>query len=83
MANPDQQEDQYLAADSLKAHLTGKFVVVGCTHHPGDIIRHDVRRGAQIFTGSRSQVHDALDTIQHISGLPSGHRHVLKRFSGL
>ena len=40
MADPDQQEDQYLAADPLKADL-GRQLVIRCrTHHPSDIIDH-------------------------------------------
>ena len=45
-------------------------------------IGHDIRCRTQILAGCGSQVHDALDTIQHISGLPSGHGHVLEGFPG-
>ena len=40
MADPDQQEDQHLAADPLKADL-GRQLVIHCrAHHPGDIVDH-------------------------------------------
>ena len=45
-------------------------------------IGHDVGCRTQILARCGSQVHDALDTIQHISGLPSGHGHVLEGFPG-
>ena len=40
-------------------------------------IRDDIRGSRQVFTGCRGKVHDALDAVQHIPGLPAGHRHIL------
>ena len=40
-------------------------------------IRDDIRGGRQVLTGCSSKVHDALDAVQHIPGLPAGHRHIL------
>ena len=50
-----------------------------CAHaEGGQGVRHNVARGRQILAGSGSQIHDALDTGQHILGFPSGHGHVLE-----
>ena len=39
-------------------------------------VRYDIGGGRQVFTGSRREVHDALDAVQHVTGLPAGHGHV-------
>ena len=49
----------------------------------GQSVRDDVRSGGEVFAGSSSEVHDALDTIQHILGFPTGHRHILESGSSL
>ena len=40
-------------------------------------IRHNVRSGRQILPGSGGKVHNALNTREHIRGLPPCHRHVV------
>ena len=40
-------------------------------------IRHNIRSRCQVFPGCRSQVHDTLNTGQHILRLPSGHCHII------
>ena len=43
----------------------------------------NIRSRSQIFAGCCSKVHDTLDAVQHITGFPSSHCHVLHRFGGL
>ena len=36
-----------------------------------------IRCGGKALTRCRSKVHDTFDTIQHVGGFPSGHRHIV------
>ncbi len=45
-------------------------------------IRDDIRGSRQILTGCSGKVHDAFDAIQHIPGLPAGHRHIFHSGGG-
>lgn len=46
-------------------------------------ICYDIRCGSKVLTRCRSKVHDAFDTIQHVVGFPSGHRHVVHSIRSL
>ena len=48
-----------------------------------DGIRDDIRSRGEVFTRSGREVHDALDAVQHVRSLPSGHGHVFHRRSCL
>ena len=43
----------------------------------GQGVRHDVGGGCEVFAGGGGEVHDALDAVQHVLGLPACHRHVV------
>ena len=43
-------------------------------------IRNDIRCGCKVFTGCSSEVHNALNTCQHILRFPTGHCHVIHSF---
>ena len=43
----------------------------------GEGVRDDIGRGSEIFTRSGGEVHDALDTAEHVFGLPPGHSHIV------
>ncbi|GFI09799.1 hypothetical protein IMSAGC007_02266 [Lachnospiraceae bacterium] len=40
-------------------------------------VRHDIRSSSQVLPGSRRKVHDPLNAVQHVPGLPPGHGHVV------
>ena len=42
----------------------------------------DIRGCRQILTGSRRQIHNAVNAVQHILGFPACHRHVIHSFCG-
>ena len=48
-----------------------RFQPKGC-----QCIRDDIGGSRQVFAGSRREVHNALDAVQHVAGLPAGHGHV-------
>ena len=46
VGDSNQQEDQHLPADALKAHLAGQLLVRDGAHHAGDVIhRHEHHQG--------------------------------------
>ena len=40
ICNPNQQEDEHLSADALKAHFTGEVFVCNCIHDACDVVDH-------------------------------------------
>ena len=40
-------------------------------------VRHNIRSSRQILPGSRRQIHDPLNAVQHVPGLPPGHSHII------
>ena len=51
---------------------------VCCQSEGGHRIGNNITRRCKVFPGCRRQVHNTFNTVQHISGFPSGHRHVLE-----
>ena len=51
--------------------------VSGCHAECRQCIRDNIRCGCEVFTGCGSKVHDTLDTVQHILGLPACHCHIV------
>ena len=48
------------------------------------LVRRDVyKRQGEVLTRCRSKVHDTFDTIQHVGGFPSSHRHVVHSIRSL
>ena len=46
-------------------------------------IRYDVTCGRQILARRGRQIHDPLDTAEHVFRLPTGHGHIIHGFCGL
>lgn len=40
IGNANEQENQHLATDALKADLAGEVLVCNGAHHPGDVVDH-------------------------------------------
>ena len=51
--------------------------VLGSQTKCSQCIGYDIRCGGEVLTRCRSKVHDTFDTIQHVGGFLSGHRHIV------
>ena len=49
----------------------------------GQGVRHNVRSGRQVFTGSSCEVHDALDAVEHFPRFPPCHSHIVEGIGSL
>ena len=57
--------------------------IFGCQTKCSQCIGYDIRCGGEVLTRCRSKVHDTFDTIQHVGGFPSSHRHVVHSIRSL
>ena len=67
IGNANEQENQHLAADALKADLTGEVLVRNGTHYPGDIINHHKGKQCveQTVTAAKELAKPAADACKY------------------
>ena len=71
--------DVRVGVGACRSQNVSEVAGVGCRQaESGQGIGNDIRGRGQILAGSGSEVHDALDAVQHVFGFPARHRHVFK-----